>query len=61
MDFLNQKRKLKDSAVVRLEVGLATLAKASEDTQVMQEALSVKNAEIAEKKVIVEELIEDIT
>ena len=61
MDFLNQKRKLKDSAVVRLEVGLATLAKASEDTQVMQEELSVKNAEIAEKKVIVEELIEDIT
>ena len=61
MDFLNQKRKLKDSAVVRLEVGLATLSKASEDTQVMQEELSVKNAEIAEKKVIVEELIEDIT
>ena len=61
MKFLNEKRKLKDGAVVRLEVGLATLAKASEDTQVMQEELSVKNAEIAEKKVIVEELIADIT
>ena len=61
MKFLAEKRKLKDGAVVRLEVGLATLAKASEDTQVMQEELSVKNAEIAEKKVIVEELIADIT
>ena len=61
MKFLAEKRKLKDGAVVRLEVGLATLAKASEDTQVMQEELSVKNAEIAEKKGIVEELIADIT
>ena len=49
-----------DAAVRRLEGGLATLAKAAEDTQVLEEKLRIDNAEIAEKKAIVEELISDI-
>ena len=61
MKFLEQKRKKLTNAVVRLEGGLTTLAKAQEDTQILKEELAVQNAEIAEKKAIVEELIADIT
>ena len=37
------------------------MAKAQEDTEVLSKELAIKNAEIAEKKKIVEELIADIT
>ena len=60
MKFLASKRKSLDSAVRRLEGGLTTLAKASEDTQILSEELAVKNAVIAEKKVVVEALIANI-
>jgi len=46
--------------VTRLEGGLATLAKAADDTAVLQEELAVQNADIAEKKAVVEEMITDI-
>ena len=60
MRFLENNRKKLTNAVVRLEGGLTTLAKAQEDTQVLKEELAVQNAEIAEKKAIVEELLADI-
>jgi len=60
MKFLADKRKSLDSAVRRLEGGLTTLAKATEDTQILSEELAVKNAIIAEKKVVVEALIANI-
>jgi dynein heavy chain len=60
MKFLANKRKSLDSAVRRLEGGLTTLAKATEDTQILSEELAVKNAIIAEKKVVVEALIANI-
>ena len=60
MQFLEQNRKKLTNAVVRLEGGLTTLAKAQEDTQILKEELAVQNAEIAEKKAIVEELLADI-
>lgn len=50
-----------DSNVRRLEGGLTTLAKAQEDTELLSKELAIKNAEIAEKKKVVEELIADIT
>lgn len=59
--FLRDKRKILDSGVRRLEGGLTTLAKAAEDTKVLSADLAIKNEEIAEKKVIVEALIADIT
>jgi hypothetical protein len=59
--FLAEKRKSLDAAVVRLEGGLTTLEKAAEDTKTLSEELAIKNADIAEKKVVVEELIADIT
>jgi len=46
--------------VRRLEGGLSTLETASEATKVLSEELAVKNAIIAEKKVIVEKIIFDI-
>jgi hypothetical protein len=49
-----------DSSVTRLEGGLATLAKASDDTAVLQEELAVQDADIAEKKTVVEEMIKNI-
>lgn len=61
MRFLAGKRKILDTAVRRLEGGLTTLAKAAEDTKVLSADLAIKNEEIAEKKVIVEALIADIT
>ena len=61
MKFLATKRKYLDSAVRRLEGGLTTLSKAAEDTKVLSADLAIKNEEIAEKKVIVEALIADIT
>lgn len=50
-----------DRSVQRLEGGLTTLAKAQEDTEALSKELEIKNAEIAEKKIIVAELIKDIT
>lgn len=50
-----------DRSVQRLEGGLTTLAKAQEDTEALSKELAIKNAEIAEKKVVVTELIEDIS
>jgi len=61
MKFLATKRKYLDSAVRRLEGGLTTLAKAAEDTKILSAELAIKNEEIAEKKIIVEALIADIT
>ena len=61
MTFLKDKRKALDGAVTRLEGGLATLAKAADDTAVLQEELAVQDADIAEKKAVVEEMIADIT
>jgi len=61
MNFLKDKRKSIDSSVTRLEGGLATLAKAADDTAVLQEELAVQDADIAEKKAVVEEMIENIT
>ena len=61
MKFLASKRKLLDSAVRRLEGGLTTLAKACEDTKILSAYLAIYNEEIAEKKVVVEALIADIT
>lgn len=58
--FLANNRKFIDSQIRRLEGGLTTLAKAQEDTEILSQELAIKNAEIAEKKKIVEELIEDI-
>ena len=60
ISFLKNKRKEMDAAVRRLEGGLATLAKAAEDTTVLEEKLRIDNTVIAEKKAIVEELIADI-
>ena len=37
------------------------MAKAQEDTEVLSKQLAIKNAEIAEKTKVVEELIADIT
>lgn len=45
----------------RLEGGLQTLAEAQEDTKVLGDELQVQNAMISEKKIIVEQLIADIT
>lgn len=39
---------------------MTTLAKAQEDTEALSQDLAIKNAEITEKKKVVEELIEDI-
>ena len=50
-----------DGQVTRLEGGLATLAKAADDTAVLQEELAVQDADIAEKKTVVEKMIADIT
>ena len=58
--FLGDKRKFLDSSVTRLEGGLATLAKAADDTAVLQEELAIQDADIAEKKTVVEEMIANI-
>ena len=60
MKFLGDKRKSIDMSVTRLEGGLATLAKAAEDTAVLQEELAIQDADIAEKKIVVEEMIANI-
>jgi dynein heavy chain len=60
MKFLNDKRKDCDFQVRRLEGGLATLAAAAETCKELSEELSIKNAVIAEKKVVVEKIIFDI-
>lgn len=61
ISFLNDKRKLCDRNVQRLEGGLTTLAKAQQDTEALSKELAIKNTVIAEKTVVVEELIKDIT
>jgi dynein heavy chain len=58
--FIANNRKFIESQIRRLEGGLTTLAKAQEDTEELSKELAIKNAEIAEKKKVVEELIEDI-
>lgn len=60
LNFIDTKRKTIDSSVTRLEGGLSTLAKAADDTAVLQEELAVQDADIAEKKAVVEEMIKDI-
>jgi dynein heavy chain len=60
MVFLGDKRKGIESSVTRLEGGLATLAKATDDTAVLQEELAVQDADIADKKAVVEEMIKNI-
>lgn len=60
MDFLAQKRKTMDGMVRRLDGGLVTLVRAAEDTEELQKVLEVKNKDIAEKSVVVAELIKDI-
>ena len=49
-----------DGSVTRLEGGLATLAKAADDTAVLQEELAIQDADIAEKKAVVETMISNI-
>lgn len=46
-----------DSNVQRLQVGLATLAKAQQDTEALSKVLEVQNKEIDEKSKKVAELI----
>ena len=60
MKFLADKRKICDFQVRRLEGGLATLKNASEVCQELSEELAIKNAIIADKKVVVEAIIVDI-
>lgn len=60
MRLLTSNRKYIDSQIRRLEGGLTTLAKAQEDTEILSKELAIKNAEIADKKKVVEELIADI-
>jgi dynein heavy chain, axonemal len=60
MKFLADKRKICDFQVRRLEGGLATLENASEVCKNLSEELAIKNAIIADKKVIVEQIIFDI-
>jgi dynein heavy chain len=60
MNFLAQKRKMMDGMVRRLDGGLVTLVRAAEDTEELQKVLEVKNKDIAEKSVVVAELIKDI-
>lgn len=45
----------------RLEGGLQTLAEAQEDTKILGDELTIQNAKISEKKIVVEQLIADIT
>jgi len=61
MNFLADKRKHMDNLVRRLEGGLHTLARAQEDTEALSKVLAVQNKEIAEKAVIVEDLIVTIS
>jgi predicted DCC family thiol-disulfide oxidoreductase YuxK len=60
MGFLASKRKRMDNLVRRLDGGLLTLKRASEDTKELSETLAVQNKEIAEKSVVVAELIRSI-
>jgi hypothetical protein len=60
MNFLAGKRKMMDGMVRRLDGGLITLARAQEDTEELSKVLEVKNKDIAEKSVVVAELIKDI-
>lgn len=47
--------------VRRLEGGLKQLASAQEDTEILSKDLAIKNEIIAEKKIVVGEMISDIT
>lgn len=58
--FLGDKRDKCDSSVRRLEGGLTTLEAASVTCAELSEELTIKNAVIAEKKIIVEKIIFDI-
>jgi dynein heavy chain len=60
MKFLSEKRKICDFQVRRLEGGLATLENASAVCKDLSEELAIKNAIIADKKVVVEAIIVDI-
>ena len=55
--FLRDKRKLYEGLVRRLEGGLSTLARAQQDTEVLSKELAIQNEIIAEKTVVVTELI----
>lgn len=48
------------NAVIRLEGGLTTLAKAEQDTKVLGDQLQIQQAEITEKKDKVEIIIKDV-
>jgi dynein heavy chain len=60
MNFLASKRKQMDGMVRRLDGGLITLARAQEDTEELSKVLEVKNKDIAEKSIVVAELIKEI-
>jgi len=60
LKFLKDKRKLMEKLVQRLDGGLAQLKAAAEDTEVLSKELTIKNQIIAEKTVVVEQLIADI-
>ena len=49
------------NAVVRLEGGLATLAKATEDTKILGDELEIQNAQINERRIVVEAIIADVS
>jgi dynein heavy chain len=61
ISFLGDKRKQCDNNVRRLEGGLTTLAKAQQDTEALKVDLAAQNALIAEKTVLVADLIASIT
>ena len=58
--FLNNNRKRMTNAVTRLEGGLATLAKATEDTKILGDELEIQNAQINERRAVVETIIADV-
>lgn len=61
IEFLKDKRKMMDGMVRRLDGGLVTLKKASEDTAILSEKLAEKNKVIAENTIEVEKIIKEVT
>ena len=60
INFLREKRKFMDSQVRRFDGGLKQLAAAAAATADLSKELSEKNKIIAEKQIVVTEIIEDV-
>jgi dynein heavy chain len=58
INFLQDRRKALDNAVIRLEGGLATLEQAQASTKIMSEKLAIQNEEISVKKEEVQGIID---